>query len=79
MTYFRNQYRDIEERIAAVDPATFQGRRLVIRLFDEQAALYRELRGHPTLNNNETLLSLDSRVFAAVLRKLVECVRRTYY
>lgn len=76
MTYFRNQYTHIEERTVAVNTATAQGRRLVVRLFDEQAALYRELRAHPTLKDNETLLSLDSRVFAAVLRKMVECVRR---
>jgi len=77
MNYFRNRYSDLEERVAAVNPATLMGRRRIVRLFDDHAALYRELREHPTLGNNEALLSVDSRVFAAVLRKLVMCVRRS--
>lgn len=68
--YFTDRYRDLLARIEAVDLGTAEGRREIIRLFDEHGALYAELRGS-ALSDNIRLNVLDSRVFSELLHKML--------
>jgi hypothetical protein len=73
--YFTAEYRSLLEDVQAINPAVALDRRTIVHLFDRHQALFHQLRSQSELRNSIRLYALDSRVFAAMMQKMAQCMR----
>lgn len=72
---FIERYRQLSDEIEAFIPNLHAADNVLWRFMDRQGELYKELRAHPTLSDNNTLLTLDSAVMEKLTQKQLDCFR----